>query len=361
MRRDLFLEYFPVPKYLELPNVGIDVSDNCIRFIELIKNGGGFQLGKHGKKQLASGSKDYTRDETIDNSNLRHELLKTREENSFESVKASLPEDQAYFLRLRLPPIDASAIRGAVELQIEDHVPYAATEVVFDYEVVNVDDKTGHIDVTVAVTPKSIAEKYLAEFNLARLSVPIMMIESEAVARAVVPRTSHDNYIVVNIGKNKTVISVVSDGAVWISDTVKAGGNLLTSLIVKYLNVDPLTAGDVKYGDGFSDLKNNSVLEPLALGLSSIRDEIIRHQLYWKNNKEETLSGKGDIAQVLLCGEDANIPGIDCYLSSSLKVATVIANPWINVESFEKHIPELTRRESLQYATAIGLALNNLP
>ena len=117
---------------------------------------------------------------------------------------------------------------------------------------------------------------------------------------------------------------------------------------------------NIKYEKGLSEIKDNLAIEPLALGLSSIRDEIIRYNMYWMSDKEATFSGERKVHKVILCGRDANIPGIDNYLSSSLKISTVIANPWVNVESFEKHIPDLLRGESLEYVTAIGLALNNL-
>ncbi len=360
MNRDLFFNFFPVPKYLELPSVGIDISDNCVRYVEINKSGGRLKLGKYGKRVLGSEEKPYEHDETIEDSRLGRILSEIKEKNNFESVNASLPEDQAYFLKLRLPGVEASEIHEAIELQIEDHVPYSAEEVIFDYEIINAGEKVSHIDVAVSVIPKIVSEKYITTLNLSGYKVSSLVIESDAITKAVVPRGSKEAHIVVNVGKNKTVISIVNGGTVWISDTIKAGGDLLTGLISKYLKVDLVSAEDMKFKNGLSEIKDNLVFEPLALGLSSIRDEISRYHTYWTSNKEEVSSGDKQITQIILCGKDANIPGIDNYLSSSLRLPTVIANPWVNVESFEKHIPDMPRKDSLEYATAIGLALNNL-
>jgi len=62
----------------------------------------------------------------------------------------------------------------------------------------------------------------------------------------------------------------------------------------------------------------------------------------------------------LLCGGDANLIGFPEYLSYELKLPVEIGNPWINILSFEKRIPEIELRESLSYAIALGLALRAL-
>ena len=79
MKLDTLLEYFPVPKYLELPTVGIDISDNFIRYVELTKVGGAIKLGKYGKKVLDEGKKEYVGDDTINNEHLKKELMEVKE------------------------------------------------------------------------------------------------------------------------------------------------------------------------------------------------------------------------------------------------------------------------------------------
>lgn len=360
MNYNQLLRFFPVPKYLELSRIGVDISDNSMKYVELVKVGNRLELGRHGKKLFDSGEKPYLQDETIDDSRLLRALSEIKEKNCFEAVNVSLPEDQAYFLRLRLPALDSSQVREAIELQIENHVPFSLSEIVFDYEIVDTGEKTGHVDVTVSVAPKTLAEKYLRAFKLSNMEVSSLTVESEAAARVLVPRGDKDTYMAVNMGKNKTVISIINNGTVWMSSTVKAGGDLITGVIIKYLKVSFAVADGLKYKNGLLEKKDNLVFEPIALGLSSIRDEIQAHQNYWKNNKETTLPISRDVKQIILCGKEASIPGIDSYLSSSLRIATVVANPWVNILNFEDHVPSLSHKESLEYVNAIGLALNSV-
>jgi hypothetical protein len=49
--------------------------------------------------------------------------------------------------------------------------------------------------------------------------------------------------------------------------------------------------------------------------------------------------------------------GLPSYLTQTLGVESRRANVWQNAFSFEHHVPEISRRYSFGYATAIGLAL----
>ena len=55
-----------------------------------------------------------------------------------------------------------------------------------------------------------------------------------------------------------------------------------------------------------------------------------------------------------------NINGISDYLSISLGLNVVLGNPWTNLISFEKYIPEIGAKEATEYSTAIGLAMKNI-
>ena len=89
---------------------------------------------------------------------------------------------------------------------------------------------------------------------------------------------------------------------------------------------------------------------------SVLRDEIWQRLNYW-NSGDSNLGKRSTIARVLLCGGNANIPGLAEYLTSDMGLPVGLANPWVNMISFEDYIPPMTRRESLKYCAALGLAL----
>jgi len=55
MKQDLLLKFFPVPKYLTQPAVGMDISDRSIKFMELKYKDGEFSLGRFGEREIPAG------------------------------------------------------------------------------------------------------------------------------------------------------------------------------------------------------------------------------------------------------------------------------------------------------------------
>jgi hypothetical protein len=57
----------------------------------------------------------------------------------------------------------------------------------------------------------------------------------------------------------------------------------------------------------------------------------------------------------LLSGSDVLL-GLDEYLTRSLDIPVKVANVWTNILSLDKYVPPINNRESLDYASALGLA-----
>jgi Tfp pilus assembly PilM family ATPase len=59
-------------------------------------------------------------------------------------------------------------------------------------------------------------------------------------------------------------------------------------------------------------------------------------------------------------GGSANLKGLADYIAGRAQAPCERGNVWRNVASFDEYIPPIDKRRSLQYATAIGLALRGL-
>ena len=65
----------------------------------------------------------------------------------------------------------------------------------------------------------------------------------------------------------------------------------------------------------------------------------------------------GDLAQVMLCGGDANLVGLGQYLAATVRRETVLGNPFINLTVPTGSVPPIPKNLSLKYTTALGLGL----
>ena len=104
---------------------------------------------------------------------------------------------------------------------------------------------------------------------------------------------------------------------------------------------------------------NREVFSVLLNGVSILRDEIVKHFLYWHTHKDEEGKDRPLIKKVILSGGDSNLIGLSEYLSVSMKINVEIANVWVNITDTGKYVPEISLDESLKFASALGLALGN--
>ncbi|MBI3632624.1 MAG: pilus assembly protein PilM [Candidatus Vogelbacteria bacterium] len=347
MKGAAFFKAFPVPKYLRFPAVGFDVSDGSVKFIELYQTVGGVQVGKFGKQFYSE-------------NDLTQTLFEIRKQNNFDMVNVSIPEEDAFFVRIRLPFISTPEIREAIELHLEEYIPYAAADVEFDYEVIATDPRPdGYVDVNVSVLPKVIVEKYLRIFNAAGFRPTLFMVEAEATARAVVDKREKDVVMIVNIGKQSTVLSIVVRGLVWFSYSFKFGGDFLTERISKSFSMSAEDAEKIKKEKGLvNSTENQDLFDCLLPSISSIRDEISKHYLFWSSHRKESFmaQNEGEIGKIILCGSQASIPGVLDYIATAMGVRTDLGYPWVNILDVEQYVPPITREAVLEYATAIGLS-----
>ena len=97
----------------------------------------------------------------------------------------------------------------------------------------------------------------------------------------------------------------------------------------------------------------------LLNSVSVLRDEIVKHFLYWHTHKDEEGRNNPPINKIIFCGGDSNLIGLVDYFSVSTKNPVEMANVWVNIVDTKKFVPEIDFKKALSFAAAIGLALRN--
>lgn len=347
-----FIDFFPPPRFLEMPSVGVDMSDHNIRFAELKRKGAHFELGICGEEKIPN---DVLENGYIkDKAKLITALSNIQKKYNLHFIKASLPEEKSYLFRTEIPLMDEADIRSALQFKIEENVPVSLADAVYDYRVIKqpqAGDKT--IRVSVTVTHMKVVEHYLEVFRGANL-VPIeFQVESQAIANAAVPFGSEGTYILIAMRGSRTILAIVSEGAVQFTSTLNIGGDSIGAAISKNLSVDQLETEKIRQGKEVRE--SNEMFMSLVSAATALRDEVQKLIAYWDGHSIEH-GQKAGIDKIVISGADALL-GLDDYLSRSLDLKIRIANPWINILEIKKEIPNLTLREALDYMPALGLAL----
>ncbi|MEX0919111.1 MAG: type IV pilus assembly protein PilM [Candidatus Paceibacterota bacterium] len=356
---NLFFKLFPPPRFLAMPPVGLDISDQSVKFTELEFHHDRGQLTRYGRVKVPSGLIEDGR--IVDRDKFKDILVKFRADNRLSNVIVSLPEEQAFIVHLELPEMKRKELRQSIELQLEEHVPLAATEMIFDYKIIKEpDSRDKNYRVSIAVMPRSMIENYLTILEETGYNPIAFEIEGQALARALIPRRQSGVFLITDIGKLRTGFSVVVDDTVAFTSTVAhIGGADITKNISKSLNISSAEAEELKIKKGLlRSADNRELFFALIPVIASLTDEIRRVIDYWGTHtvgREE-----GNFTKIILSGGQATLPGLTDYLSANLDLPVEVGNPWTNILSLNETIPELDFNNIQRYATALGLSLRNV-
>ncbi len=360
MKPGLFFKFFPVPPSLILSGTGLDISDLSVKFISLVAADDYYRMTDFGEADIPMGV--IEKGKVINQAGLVKVLEELRIKHSLKYVVASLPEEPAYLIRIKLPSMPENELRDSIELQLEEHIPLSASEVIFDYEIFTrpLTEADGY-DLSVSIIPKNVLTDYQQAIEAAGLIPVALEIEAQSLARSLVQRGDQKTYLIVDIGKTRTGFCVVSRGLVLFTATLGGiGGEDLTSAIQRNLAVTHEEAEKIKISKGLMrSVSNRPVFEAIIPIVSIWRDEINRYRSYWETHKDDG-EAKDKISGIIMCGGQASLPGLVDYLESNIGLPVTIGNPWLNVLEENNTIPSIDFNNSLRYATTTGLALRNL-
>ncbi|MFA6296943.1 MAG: pilus assembly protein PilM [Candidatus Paceibacterota bacterium] len=351
--KEIFSKYFPPPKFLMMPFVGIDISPLTIRFVEILERPS-LRIGRHQEVRL----KEPFSISEGNHEEVKEILRKWKKEHGLKYVKSTIPEDKAYLFEAEIPYSSDENMRNSIEFILEENVPLSGPDAIFDYRIAGEGEKKGYSRVVVTVLPRTIIEAYSSLFEECELVPLSFIIEPQAFSRALIQRGDQNTYLIVNIGETKTCLFVVSQENVEFTSTLSLGSNDFTKAIIKELNVSPEEAFNLKKTKGFSREGDQEVLSAIISTASVFRQEVDKVYDYWQTYRGSKNPSE-KISKIILSGKDALILGFGDYLSQNTKIQTVIGNILENFGSSEKKNPTLSPEESLDWAGAVGVAILN--
>lgn len=353
---NVFTRAFPIPAYLTTPAVGIDVSDLSIKYVLLRHGAQRIQLAACGKFDLPLGTVENG--EVKDAATLTKIAARVRESVGIPFAHLALPEEHAYLFQMEVEEGAHSEMVPVIEFHLKENVPVGAEEAAFDYALIGV--REGRMIANVSVYPSNILTQYVDTFTAAGFRLLSAEIEGQATARALLDPADTGTTLIVDIGRNQASLSISHAGTVVFTANLETGGDLFTRAIAQGIDVSFQEAERLKREHGFRDTKANSgVYKALVPLVGALRDAIKKHLMYWHMHTS-TLGAIQEIARVVLVGGSASTVGIPEYLAAELETPVEKGNVWRNVLSFEECIPGVHAANSIEYATAIGLALRSV-
>lgn len=310
---------FPPPDFLNFPFAGLAISDSFIHCIQFSRKKDAIYIEKYTERAIPPG---LVVSGQINNKEALIEMLKIlKKDLNLNRVKVSLPEEKGYLFTAKIPRATQKEIRSAIESKMEENVPVPPNELLFDYNLID-RSQPDYMIVSVSTSPVSLIDLYVEIFEKAELSLISLEIESQAIARALLPKGKDDGLdtvLIVNYGLEKVGLYVVVDRVVYFTSTIS--------------------------------IKGEPSKDPEFLSR-----EIKKLYIYWHTLKQNAGKPKKKIKKIIVCGENFK-DEIVSYLSVNNQTPAVLGNAWVNVFDISKDIPEISFVDSLRYVTSIGLAL----
>lgn len=350
---------FPPPSYLNIPALGVDLSDRSFKFIEIKRTRQGLlplRLGSEivPKNIIVSG-------EIRDHAAVVSFLRKMQEQIGKKDILVSLPEEKVYTRIFKLPFIEnESEIRQAVEAEFSEYIPIPLDESIFDFEIIEKNEKEKYTEVKVLACSRIISESYRDVFQSAGFNPLVFEAETSALARAVVPKgDSFGAFMIIDFGRTRTSFIIVNKGNMAFTSTIAVAGKDIDGALAKEFSVSIFEAERIKKEKGILRPKaNDKISNAILPAISIVKEETKKHIRFWDTRlTEENMNNISSIQRIIVCGGDANLIGLTDYFSYELGLPVEYANVWENAFSLNKYIPEIPFRKSLVYGTAIGLAL----
>lgn len=282
-------------------------------------------------------------------------------------VVASLPEEQAFLQILQLPRMRLEEVPQAVLFEAENYIPYSIDTVYVDSQVVEpYQNHLDHFDVLLASLPRTTVDAYVSVLKKVGLIPKALEIESLSISRALIKNEEMPlPVLLIDIGAVRSSFIVFSGRSLRFATSISVSSREFTSAVSKTLLVDRKKAEEFKrtYGlENQDDPTGKQVFQAFIPALTDFMEQVKKYITYYESHTlHQHLPKKERLRKIILCGGGANLPGLPEFLTRELKMEVVKGNPWTNILPTPlQELPPLSLEDSLQYTTALGLALRGM-
>lgn len=334
---------------------GLDIGASTIKLVWLDKEKDGYSL--RSAHRSAAPIKGMLSESPLDQEEMAQAIQRAVIEAKINSktVNVAVSESQVYTKVLEMPPLSDRELQSAIYYEAEQYIPVPLANISLTWSVLERPEKTesgGKMKVLMVGAPNALINKYQKVLTMAGLEINALETEILSAIRALVPINSvFPPTLIVNIGAVSTSFAIVRGGVLIFTYSQTVGGSAINRAIATDFGFSQAQAEEYKRQYGILDEtlggKISRVTQPI---LNAILEEIKKSLEFYGQRYKDL-----PIAQILLCGGTARLPGIDAYFAQNAGIETVIANPWKVLVPSE--IPKEILESAPDYTIAVGLAM----
>jgi type IV pilus assembly protein PilM len=341
--------------FKDKPLFGLDIGTSNIKVMQLESHQGsqkviGYGVGGYDGKAI--------KDNVIqDFESMAASINKLFENNIIGKINTSrvalcIPSAKTYTRTMLLPAIKSRDIPEAVALEAEQYIPVPLNDLYLDHTIIRRTKE--NVEILAIAAPKKIVDSYMELTKLLGLETVAIDTSITAAARLFELQDIYQDIpsILIDFGSMSADITA-HDETVIVTGTIPCGGDIFTDLIAKELKVshDEAYVIKTKYGLNKSK-KQDQIVKALKPSMDQLVKEIKRMLRY---HDERSESNKKKIGQIVTMGGGANMPGLNDYLTSLVRMPVRMYDPWSKLRLGKLQPPGQVEKSI--YITVAGLSL----
>ncbi len=227
---------FTKGKPRKLVTAGVDIGNYSVKVIEAVSEQGVHKLTKFAAVELSSPTSEGL-----------NSALKTAVEQaalSTKDIRISLSGPEAIVRIITMPEMDPHDLKNSLKYEADRYIPFNVDEVSIDsYILGKAPEAAGQIRVLLAAAKKDLISKRIKLFEQLGLNVVLIDINVFAILNAFTmcekDITPENNVGILNLGHKYTNVIVCKGVNPYFTRDVQIGGEMVTSVLAKQLNMEP--------------------------------------------------------------------------------------------------------------------------
>ncbi|HRY83843.1 MAG TPA: type IV pilus assembly protein PilM [Candidatus Cloacimonadota bacterium] len=341
--------------------LGIDIGTHSVKVVHLKKLHDGFKLLNYEIRPTMPQGVEYIP------SDLRAEryapvlieILKTLHisPKTVKHLVSSVGGDNTSIKQIKTIFLPDDELESALFFEAKKHIPISGSDMVLDYQVLSVEEKTNNMNILLAATTKELLNEHTNVLVSAGLTPNLVDIDSLAVTNSFALNAFVEDgvYVILNIGAHRTNMVIWGPDSKLFARDIPYGGYHFTRDIMRRRNLEWDAAENHKFQWGLEDdpgAASKQTISMLDISEKNTEDLIVEEvrralRFYVKE------AGNSDYRKVCLMGGSAKLKGLCEYIQDKVNIPTEVFMPFINVEMPEK----FQDKKDPQLALAIGLAM----
>ncbi|MDE5782353.1 MAG: pilus assembly protein PilM [Lachnospiraceae bacterium] len=267
-----------------------------------------------------------------------------------DSVTFVLSSSRVAAKEVIIPSVKRDKIQGLVNANASSYFPVNINDYVLSYTVLEEKNtkEEKKLRLLVYAAPEMMVESY---YNLAKVlgkKVVAVDYSGNSTLQLVRLQTDAKPNLVVQIGMDTTILSVMNNNVLQLQRTIPYGESALLNEVMSSKNVNAKVALELLSSARL--IKDNLDFDEITSSLKQLVNNVNRVIEYYSGRNKET-----PLQKIVIIGEGADVLGIDTLFTNETNLPTERLTLLKNVESYNRiKVPDTMLR---QYMTNIGATI----